>query len=45
MEDRERHEAGMTVRRAVLGDAHVDRSLARRTAFNEELQDLITCYA
>jgi 4-carboxymuconolactone decarboxylase len=45
MEDRERHEAGMTVRRAVLGDAHVDRSLARRTAFNEEFQDLITRYA
>jgi 4-carboxymuconolactone decarboxylase len=45
MEDRERHEAGMTVRRAVLGDAPVDRSLARRTAFNEEVQDLITCYA
>ena len=31
MDDRERYDRGMTVRRAVLGDAHVDRSLARRT--------------
>jgi 4-carboxymuconolactone decarboxylase len=45
MDDRERYEAGMEVRRGVLGDAHVDRSLARRTAFNEEFQDLITRYA
>jgi len=29
----------------VLGDAHVDRSIARRTPFNEEFQDLITRYA
>ena len=28
MDDRERYERGMKVRRAVLGDAHVDRSLA-----------------
>jgi 4-carboxymuconolactone decarboxylase len=45
MDDRERYDAGMNVRRAVLGDAHVDRSLSRRTAFNEEFQDLITRYA
>ena len=45
MDDRERYEGGMTVRRAVLGDAHVDRSLQRRTPFNEEFQDLITRYA
>jgi 4-carboxymuconolactone decarboxylase len=45
MDERERYEAGMTVRRAVLGDAHVDRSLSRRTSFNEEYQDLITRYA
>ena len=36
MDDRERYDAGMQVRRAVLGDAHVDRSLTRLTAFNEE---------
>ncbi len=45
MDDRERYDKGMTVRRAVLGDAHVDRSLQRRTPFNEEFQDLITRYA
>ena len=35
----------MTVRRAVLGDAHVDRAQANRTAFTDEFQDLITRYA
>jgi 4-carboxymuconolactone decarboxylase len=33
------------VRRAVLGDAHVDRALARSNAFNQEFQELITRYA
>ena len=45
MSDRDRHDAGMKVRRAVLGDAHVDRTLKNRNAFNEEYQDLITRYA
>lgn len=45
MDDRERSEAGIEVRRAVLGDAHVDRAIAKRNAFNEEFQDLITRYA
>ncbi|HET9045675.1 MAG TPA: 4-carboxymuconolactone decarboxylase [Casimicrobiaceae bacterium] len=45
MDDRERYENGMKVRRAVLGDAHVDRSLAKINAFNGEFQDLITRYA
>jgi len=45
MEDRERHKQGMTVRRAVLGDAHVDRTLTRSCDFNREFQDLITRYA
>jgi len=45
MDDRERYEKGMVVRRAVLGDAHVDRSLQNRNLFNEEFQDLITRYA
>ena len=45
MDDRERHAKGMEVRRAVLGDAHVDRSIANRTDFNGEFQDLITRYA
>jgi 4-carboxymuconolactone decarboxylase len=45
MDDRERYEKGMAVRRAVLGDAHVDRSLQNRNPYNEEFQDLITRYA
>jgi 4-carboxymuconolactone decarboxylase len=45
MDDRERYEAGMKVRRAVLGDKHVDRTLKNKNAFNEEYQDLITRYA
>ena len=45
MNDAERHAQGMDVRRAVLGDAHVDRSLAKRNDFNEEFQALITRYA
>jgi 4-carboxymuconolactone decarboxylase len=45
MDERERHDNGMKVRRAVLGDAHVDRTLQRRDAFNGEFQELITRYA
>jgi 4-carboxymuconolactone decarboxylase len=45
MDERERYEQGMKVRREVLGDAHVDRSLHNRNALNEEFQDLITRYA
>jgi 4-carboxymuconolactone decarboxylase len=32
----------MTTRRAVLGDAHVDRAQANQTAFDEPFQELIT---
>ena len=39
------HGQGMTVRRAVLGDAHVDRATAAATDFTREFQDLITRYA
>jgi 4-carboxymuconolactone decarboxylase len=45
MNDDQRYEAGMKVRRAVLGDAHVDRSLANRTEVTEEFQNFITRYA
>ena len=45
MDERERHDNGMKVRRAVLGDAHVDRTLKRRDDFNGEFQELITRYA
>jgi 3-oxoadipate enol-lactonase/4-carboxymuconolactone decarboxylase len=44
-DDRARHAAGMSVRRAVLGDAHVDRAVAHTTAFTAPFQDLITRYA
>jgi 3-oxoadipate enol-lactonase/4-carboxymuconolactone decarboxylase len=36
---------GMQVRREVLGDAHVDRAVARTTPFTRDFQDLITRYA
>jgi 3-oxoadipate enol-lactonase/4-carboxymuconolactone decarboxylase len=39
------HDAGMGVRRAVLGDAHVDRAVAATTEFTADFQDLITRYA
>jgi 4-carboxymuconolactone decarboxylase len=39
------HERGMEVRRAVLGDEHVDRANAAITDFTRDFQDLITRYA
>jgi 4-carboxymuconolactone decarboxylase len=45
MDERERHQAGMTTRRAVLGDAHVDRAVAATTALTAEFQDFLTRYA
>jgi 4-carboxymuconolactone decarboxylase len=45
MDEKERFEKGLAVRRAVLGDAHVDRSLAARDGFSGEFQDFITRYA
>jgi 4-carboxymuconolactone decarboxylase len=36
---------GMTVRRQVLGDAHVDRATANADEFTAPFQDLITRYA
>jgi 4-carboxymuconolactone decarboxylase len=42
--DAELFERGMDVRRAVLGAAHVDRSLARATEFTQPLQELVTTY-
>jgi 4-carboxymuconolactone decarboxylase len=45
MEDRERYQQGMSVRRTVLGDDHVTRALKNTNDFNREFQDLITRYA
>jgi 3-oxoadipate enol-lactonase / 4-carboxymuconolactone decarboxylase len=38
-------EQGFAMRRAVLGDAHVDRALASTDDFNRDFQELITRYA
>jgi 4-carboxymuconolactone decarboxylase len=43
--DEERREQGMLVRREVLGDAHVDRAAANTTEFTAPFQDWITRYA
>jgi 4-carboxymuconolactone decarboxylase len=45
MHEDERYDKGLAVRKAVLGDAHVERSLAKRNDFNTEFQALITRYA
>jgi 4-carboxymuconolactone decarboxylase len=45
MDERKRYDEGLKTRRAILGDAHVDRSLKNRTKFNEPFQELITRYA
>lgn len=36
------YDKGMEVRRAVLGDAHVDRAEAGKTGFDTPFQDMIT---
>jgi 4-carboxymuconolactone decarboxylase len=40
--DQGRYEAGMRVRREVLGDAHVDAATAGQTAFDADFQRFIT---
>ena|SRR5215467_11589135 len=45
MDDRERHEKGMKIRREVLGNAHVDGAIKTSTDFTAPFQDLITRYA
>jgi len=42
MDEKERLALGDRTRRAVLGDAHVDRSQQNRTDFNGEFVDFIT---
>ncbi|GAB2606235.1 bifunctional 3-oxoadipate enol-lactonase/4-carboxymuconolactone decarboxylase PcaDC [Spirosoma areae] len=43
--DRVTYDAGMAVRREVLGNEHVDRANAGVTDFNADFQDFITRYA
>jgi 4-carboxymuconolactone decarboxylase len=45
MDDRERFAKGLEVRRAVLGEKHVNASLENSNSFNAEFQDLVTRYA
>jgi alkylhydroperoxidase/carboxymuconolactone decarboxylase family protein YurZ len=45
MDDNEQRERGMAKRRQTMGNAYVDRTIANRTPFNTEFQDLITRYA
>jgi 4-carboxymuconolactone decarboxylase len=45
MDESERYEAGMKMRKNVLGDAHVDRAESSKDVFDEEFQNLITRYA
>ena len=42
MDEKDRHERGMTQRRKVLGNEWVDRANAKKSAFNAEFQDFIT---
>ena len=39
------YDRGMKVRREVLGDKHVDRTMGRTTEFTADFQDFITRYA
>ena len=45
LDDEVRHAQGMSVRRAVLGDAHVDAAVSGTTEFTADFQDFITRYA
>ncbi len=42
IDDTKRYEQGMKIRRAILGDEHVDRAVDATTDFNREFQDFIT---
>src|SRR5258706_14622709 len=45
MDDRERHQQGMKIRREVLGNDHVDRATQSATDFTAPFQGLLTRYA
>jgi len=42
--NQELFDKGMQIRREVLGDAYVDRALAKSGPFNDPLQELVTTY-
>lgn len=39
----ERYQDGMKIRRAVLGDAHVDKAEASKTSFDADFQRFLLC--
>ncbi|WP_246875410.1 4-carboxymuconolactone decarboxylase [Pantoea ananatis] len=45
MTQQQRYQQGMSVRRAVLGDAHVERTLENLSPLNDEFQNFISRYA
>src|SRR3984885_15459659 len=45
MDESERYESGMRIRRSVLGDEHVKRAEAAKDDFDADFQALITRYA
>ena len=45
MNDDQRRETGMQIRRQVLGNAHVDKAVAQTTELTKDFQDLLTRYA
>jgi 4-carboxymuconolactone decarboxylase len=45
MDEKQRNENGTAMRRKVLGDAYVDRTVKNINAFNQEFQDMITRHA
>lgn len=40
-----KHDAGMKVRRRILGDAHVDKAVDNTNSLNREFQDMVTRFA
>ena len=42
MDEKERHQRGLSKRRNVVGDAYVERTLAARTPLTSEFQEIIT---
>jgi len=45
MDEQKRYKKGLKVRRAVLGNQHVDQARAKENDFNAPFQELITRYA
>lgn len=45
MDDEQRYKQGIDVRKSVLGDAHVNRSLENLNGFNSDFQNFISRYA